>query len=98
MPVRTRTDMGVAAEERDGKRRPRLERQGETFTLTEGPRGRARDERRAAPKPARAPLGGVDAVPGGRGVVISRDERRAAPKPARAPLGGVDAVPGGRGV
>jgi hypothetical protein len=43
-----------------------------------------RAERRAAPKPARHPLGGSADVFVGRGAPV----RRAAPKPARAPSGG----------
>jgi len=46
-----------------------------------------RAERRAAPKPARVPLGDRSAYPRGEGQAFPRAERRAAPKPARIPSG-----------
>ena len=43
--------------------------------------------RRAAPKPARIPLGDRRTYAFDEGRTIQRAERRAAPKPARIPLG-----------
>jgi hypothetical protein len=44
-------------------------------------------ERRAAPKPARIPVGDRPAYSTDEGLSCERAERRAAPKPARIPVG-----------
>ena len=61
---------------------------------TTRPRAERRAERRAAPKPARAPLGGRTTYPSDEGLSF----RRAAPKPARAPLGGRTTYPSDEGL
>jgi hypothetical protein len=52
-----------------------------------------RAERRAAPKPARIPLGDRPAYRPDEGQTLQRAERRAAPKPARIPPGDRPAYP-----
>ena len=57
-----------------------------------------RAERRAAPKPARIPLGDRPVYPLGERLTGPRAERRAAPKPARIPLGDRPVYPLGEGL
>jgi len=59
---------------------------------------RRRAERRAAPKPARAPTGDRPTYPSDEGLAWWRAERRAAPKPARVPTGDRPTYPSDEGL